>query len=306
MGASSSKKAKESRKEKISSSKSVSKTSTNNFDEVFNEQAKLQKLTSIPLEIQCAHFTPSTFPMMPIVDPSTFHLCDHSWRHILEMNVSDDMGTVTSGVTAFYRDFYDRLDKVDSNGGFEAVLSRHTGADAQSQIIAKGAILVRIIKFALSIARDTKHSQVTLFMLGKMHFQLGIRPYMYSVFIQTLLLTISARLETKATNDVMEAWVNIFGYILRSLLPPAIRGQVVETEMYVNTSSEFSSGKVLDEVAELEEVRGIKKKLMKSSSSSVASSRRDMSRGDMTRGVSGYRMSGDNNSDNRSDVSEKL
>ena len=141
-----------------------------------------------------------------------------------------------SGMTVFYNEFYDRLEQLDSSGRFEAVLSRNTSGD--NKIAAKGAILIRIIKFVLKIDTDTKDNQMMLFMLGKSHSQKAIRPWQYSIFVQTLLYTISSRLGVDATNDVMESWVNLFAFVMKSMLPPAIRGQVVETELSINTSSE--------------------------------------------------------------------
>ena len=166
-----------------------------------------------------------------------------------------------SGMTVFYNEFYDRLEQLDSSGRFEAVLSRNTSGD--NKIAAKGAILIRIIKFVLKIDTDTKDNQMMLFMLGKSHSQKAIRPWQYSIFVQTLLYTISSRLGVDATNDVMESWVNLFAFVMKSMLPPAIRGQVVETELSINTSSEFASGKLADEVAELEEVKEVRKKMKK-------------------------------------------
>lgn len=210
----------------------------------------------IPLDVQVAHFTPSTFPLLPIINRNTDRLLETSWHQLLENgNEMDEYGTEVSGVTLFYNEFYDRLDRVDSNGVFEAVLSRHAAGNSQSKIAAKGTILIRMVSFALTIARDIDQSQLTLYMVGKSHAQKEVRPWQYSIFVQTLLQTIASRLGSKATNDVMEAWVHIFAFILRSVLPPAIENQTVETELNVNTSSEFSTGRVFNEIAEIEEVK---------------------------------------------------
>lgn len=248
-------------------SKAYYQGETLGYSEIIELQTKLDMETTIPLELQVAHYTPSTFPMDPVVNKQVYSLCDSSWKMILDAVVFDEEGRETgmSGVTAFYNEFYQRLDLVDSNGHFEAILSRHSAGDEQSKIAAKGAILIRIVKFAFAVAKNPDKSQMKLYMLGKAHISKGIRPWQYSVFIQILLQTISARLDAKATNDIMEAWVNLFALILRSLLPPAIAGQVIETEINVNTSSEFSGGRVLDEVAELEEVKGLKKKMERNS-----------------------------------------
>jgi hypothetical protein len=91
-------------------------------------------------------------------------------------------------------------------------------------------------------------------MLGKSHSHKGIRPWQYAVFVQVLLLTIASRLGHDATIDVMESWVNLFAYVMKSMLPPAIKGQVVETELNINTSSGFDANRVAMEVEELEEI----------------------------------------------------
>lgn len=104
-----------------------------------------------------------------------------------------------------------------------------------------------------------------LYMLGKSHAQKMIRPWQYATFITTLLNTIASRLGTDATTDVMEAWVHLFAFVMRSMLPEAIKDQVVETELNINTSSEFSAGKIAQEVASVEEMKEMKRKLGKSS-----------------------------------------
>ena len=98
-------------------------------------------------------------------------------------------------------------------------------------------------------------------MLGKSHAQKSIRPWQYATFITTLLNTIASRLGTNATNDVMESWVHLFAFVMKSMLPEAIRNGVVETELNINMSSEFSAGEIAEEIAEVEEVKDLKKRL---------------------------------------------
>jgi hemoglobin-like flavoprotein len=164
---------------------------------------------------------------------------------------------ITTTFCQLLDEFYERLDAQDTSGRFDAVLSRN--AIGTSKIIAKGAILVRIIKFVIAIEGDSREVQYNLYMLGKSHSHKGIRPWQYTVFIQTLLLTLSSRLGTAASSDVMEAWVNVFAFVCKSMLPPAIENQVVETEINVNTSSEFASDRVAMELAAAEEMRELKR-----------------------------------------------
>ena len=151
-----------------------------------------------------------------------------------------------------------RLELFDSTGKFDAVLSRHSSGN---KIAAKGAILIRIIEFVLNIKEESKEIKLVLYMLGKSHAQKAIRPWQYSVFVQALLNTMSSRLGTAATSNVMEAWVNLFAYVMRAMLPLAIKDQVVETELNINTSSQFADGRIAAEVQEIEEVKDVKKRL---------------------------------------------
>jgi hemoglobin-like flavoprotein len=204
-----------------------------------------------------AHFTPSSFPMIPTVNVQSSQLCTESWSKIVGHVVMTDDGCQISGMTAFYNEFYERLKMFDTSGKFDAVLSRHSGG--QNQIAAKGAIILRIVKFVVRINVDSKQNDMLLYMLGKSHSQKAIHPWQYAIFVQTLLNTISSRLGKDATSDVMEAWVNLFAYVMRGMLPPAIKGQVVETELNINTSSEFEDGKINNEIFQMEQAIALKK-----------------------------------------------
>jgi hemoglobin-like flavoprotein len=245
-------------------------------------QEQLARQTSIPLALQVAHYTPSFFPLLPIISPLTCKKITDAWDIIVNKEHVDGLGNKTSGITLFYNEFYEHLDKVDTSGKFEAVLARHVSG--ANQVAAKGAIIVRIVKFICNITEDGPETQQKLYMLGKMHNHIGIRPWQYSVFVQVLLMTISNRLGTAATNDVMEAWVNMFAFVLRSMLPPAIKGQVVETELSVNTSSEFQDSRVAAEIAEVEETVNLRRKFGGSvgSRSQASSGRSASERGDQS------------------------
>ena len=228
-----------------------------NEDTVLDLQNSFKKI-SIPMEVAVAHYTPSSFPLVPIISKNTCKIIGESWQLIVKNEVIDSFGNSTSGITAFYNDFYERLDMLDTSGRFEAVLTRNV--DGMSKLQAKGAILIRIIKYIMAIEGDSRDVQYSLYVLGKSHSHKGIRPWQYTIFVQTLLMTISARLGTNASNDVMEAWVNMFAFVMRSMLPPAIEHQIVETEINVNVSSQFASEKATQELAAAEELKVVKRR----------------------------------------------
>eukprot|EP01041_Mallomonas_annulata_P003032 gene3032-5945_t len=174
----------------------------------------------VPVEILVAHFTPSTFPLYPIISKKTTDLCRESWEKIRTADYTDENGTVTSGITMFYNAFYERLEQLDADKNFEAVLMRQI--KGKNKISAKGAVLINLIKSVLKIENPGKWVEFGLHQLGKMHARMGIHPWQYAIYIETVLMTLSARLETDASHIVMEAWVNLFAYVMKHSMPIAI------------------------------------------------------------------------------------
>ena len=224
-------------------------------------QAKIQQKHRIPLQVIVSHYTPSNFPLVAIINEDISNICKKSWDIICNKEDQDEYGTKTSGITAFYNEFYARLDLVDPNGVIDAVLAKHSSG--MNKIASKGAILIRIVKYVLSIKKDDEETQTKLYMLGKSHDKRHIKPYLYAIFVQTLLQTIGSRLDVEASNEVMGAWVNLFAFIIKSMLPPAIKNHIVENELFINTSSIFDNGKIADEVNQIEEMKDFQKKLNK-------------------------------------------
>ena len=48
----------------------------------------------------------------------------------------------------------------------------------------------------------------------------------------------------------MEAWVNMFAFIMRSMLPLAIKSHTTETEIFINTKTAFHSDHMKAQVIE--------------------------------------------------------
>lgn len=216
--------------------------------DIIKMQEKMGKKYNIPLAIRVAHYTPSMFPLIPVINLKINKLCVDSWKIICDKKEMMESGIEITGITLFYNDFYERLNLVDENKKIESVLSAHsTGAN---KIAEKGAIIIRIINYALSISKSDEETQFRLYNLGRAHAKRNIRPYMYSTFIQTLLYTIANQLGLDATHEVMEAWVNIFAFIMKSMLPLAIKDQTIDTEVCINTKTEFSSDAIKFQVQE--------------------------------------------------------
>ena len=226
----------------------VTEDTYNATTNVIDLQHKFSMKYAIPIELSVAHYTPSIFPIMPIINPKINELCSDSWKKICSNKEILESGFEVSGITLFYNDFYERLSVVDESHKIEAVLVAHSSGN--NKIADKGAIIIRIINYILSLSHNDDQTQFRLYTLGKAHAQRAIRPYMYSVFVQNMLYTISNQLGVHATHEVMEAWVNMFAFVMKSMLPLAIKNHVLENEMHINTKTEFSSDHVKVQVLE--------------------------------------------------------
>lgn len=75
----------------------------------YQAQREMQKKVAIPLQTMVAHYTPASFPLLPVVDANGTDLCRKSWHKIVSKEVKDPYGGPSmSGMTAFYNEFYDR------------------------------------------------------------------------------------------------------------------------------------------------------------------------------------------------------
>ena len=113
-------------------------------------------------------------------------------------------------VTSFVLVSYTKTHIIFSTTQIEAVLGSHT--TGQNKIAEKGAIIIRIVNYVLSLSDNDEQTQFRLYTLGKAHAKRKIRPYMYSVFVQVLLYTISAQLGTHATHEGTMSFLSIHSY----------------------------------------------------------------------------------------------
>ena len=95
----------------------------NSETNIIELQKQLSITYAIPIEISVAHYTPSIFPLIPIINPKINELCKNSWKIICSNKEILESGFEVTGITLFYNDFYERLKLVDENHKIEAVLT---------------------------------------------------------------------------------------------------------------------------------------------------------------------------------------
>lgn len=206
------------------------------------------KIQNIPMELISAHFTPSNFPLYPIISKRNAAICTESWKKVMSAEYMDEKGIVSAGMTMFYNDFYERLGSYDAAGHFETVFEKNS--HGKNKIAFKGGLIIRVVQGLLTIDEDSPRIALYLAKLGESHAKKCIRPWQYAIFVQCILLSIASRLGSQARGDVMEAWVHLFAFALKSMMPIALKGNVLLDEMNVNYSAEEIKQKKKDKLQE--------------------------------------------------------
>lgn len=171
------------------------------------------------------HYFPPTFPITPMVTPAVVEVCRRSWVSIKEKQISG-----TTGVVFFYDQFYNRL--YERTKAFEVIFD--------GSLKKKGKVLAAAMEFVTTIdAVDIVGTSRRIREVGKMHCRTKgamqkIRPWMYSVYLETLITAVSFCLGKEATFVVVDAWVNLLAYVLREMLGPAITGRIDVFEASTN------------------------------------------------------------------------
>ena len=63
------------------------------------ERARRVRAMRVPLELQVAHFMPTSFPLLPVVSDKATAIVAESWRTLADTEVVDEHGAKISGLT---------------------------------------------------------------------------------------------------------------------------------------------------------------------------------------------------------------
>jgi len=138
-------------------------------------------------------------------------------------NLSKETGK--TGVVIFYDEFYQRL--------FQRA---HVFQEIFPNMRTRGQVLIYSTEFMLSMkCNDCPVEMKKINELGTNHkTKHGIRPWQFSVYIQTFLETVIFCLGTEATPSIGEAWTNVCAYTVGKMLFAFLPKMVNNYEFYQN------------------------------------------------------------------------
>ncbi|CAM9435867.1 unnamed protein product [Chrysoparadoxa australica] len=177
-----------------------------------------------------AHYMPPTFPLEAYLDPIMMMRCRTSWEKIMA-GTADGMGSHAGkdGIVLYYDEFFFRLFK-----------RARVFLDIFPDPAKRGEVLMKALGFMLKLEGDDGLVEnKKIFYLGKSHrFKSQVRPWHFSVYVETALETLMFWLGGDADVETGEAWTCLVSYTLKRLLQAYLVDQVVPNEFYQNCEIE--------------------------------------------------------------------
>lgn len=165
-------------------------------------------------EMQVEHYQPSILPIIPVINEHTHTLTNTSWEIIRNRHYANPLinEVPKAGHIYFYEVFFVKL--------FE---KSYDLKEKFRDIRTQAHVMAQVIALALSIKyENTEEKTVEIKAIGINHRNLVPKPWHYDIFITALCETIKECLESDAETHVMLAWLNVFSFIMRIMLPEAL------------------------------------------------------------------------------------
>lgn len=122
------------------------------------------------------HYIPARFCMDPQLGQHDIDRCREAWLLIKDNRISGSRGR--SALVTLFDECYDRL--FERSEEFRAFFS--------GDLRKRGGVLVRILEMLttcnISTEQNRNEEEIKFYRLGVVHLGMGIRPWMYSVFVE--------------------------------------------------------------------------------------------------------------------------
>mmetsp|Transcript_27622 Transcript_27622/g.35698 ORF Transcript_27622/g.35698 Transcript_27622/m.35698 type:complete len:334 (+) Transcript_27622:37-1038(+) len=198
------------------------------------QEAKKNKIAKCTAAESIQHYIPPTFPLHPMVTKHHLKAINKTWKLIRE-GTAEGLTKGTggkSGIVFFFDDFYFRLYQRSTE------FSDFFGGDLRK----RGEVLLRITQYIASMdISDRRQLDKDLELLGKTHAHVkrNIRPWMYSVFVETLIESLMYCLGENGTYESSLSWTFALAYILEKMLQKALKGRLMDFEFNANCHRQY-------------------------------------------------------------------
>ncbi|CAM9204782.1 unnamed protein product [Phaeothamnion confervicola] len=187
------------------------------------EDGNIEKDTSL-----VEHYMPPTFPLEAFLDPLMMEKCRVTWGMIMAGTAEGMRAhahTGRAGIVLFYDEFFFRLFK-----------RAKVFLDIFEDPVKRGEVLMKAFGFMLRLEGDDNETEKRrCFYLGKSHrFKGKVRPWHFSMYIETALETLVFWMGSDADVETGEAWTCLVAYTLRRMLEAYLVDRVLPNEWFQN------------------------------------------------------------------------
>jgi hemoglobin-like flavoprotein len=207
------------------------------------------------------------------VDRFLVNICDLSWR-MVATSTNHVTASKNVGLFAFCERFFYHMTAFDIDS--EAPVVPKFQPRSNSRCPSRGALLMKIVKYMLSIPNDKFPARAKIRRLGRAHASRGIRHHHFTVFAKAFMCALADVLSTQFRIEIQRAWSQMLTFFVYEMTVENVifvrhHTRVVDAEQcdfdgqrrnstsyYSNlTSTVSNSAEIMDEIIDDSE-RGIK------------------------------------------------
>jgi hemoglobin-like flavoprotein len=149
------------------------------------------------------------------ITPQLVQICERSWLRVALNNTMSDRphSQRDQGLMAFCYSFFSNVTSLDPENEVVVLLQ----PKRTSHYYSREALLLRIVKYILSVPGESFKVKSKIRSLGRAHARRGIVEKHFLLFNKALLISLAERLEWQATYEVMKAWNDLIAFVTHQL-----------------------------------------------------------------------------------------
>jgi hemoglobin-like flavoprotein len=144
------------------------------------------------------------------ISKTTVKLCESSWIKIVSGSIANHQ---RCKIHVFFDTFFRYFQKADVNKDCVDKFQVHP----KSYIPNRDALLLRVMKYLLSVPNDSFKVKTKLRSLGRAHARYGIEEKHFRVFAQALMMTLIECMGRSASYSVVKAWSELLSFVLHQM-----------------------------------------------------------------------------------------
>jgi hemoglobin-like flavoprotein len=149
-----------------------------------------------------------------VIDKSFMRVCELSWKLIATNNAAQSRNDQANlGIFAFCDRFFIHMEELD----IDLIATHKFKPRSISRCPSRNALLLKIIKYMLSLPSDRFSSKAKVRRLGRAHATRGIREPQFKIFAEAFMRSFCEVLGPQLKPDMQRSWGLLLAFFVREL-----------------------------------------------------------------------------------------